>query len=523
MSRWPPRAGGGSPGLEPGIAPRERWAIPLMRSALTIPVIALALATWSLLSSVADPELTGVRAEEGVVVSVDPESLAWAYGIRSGQTVIELKPADDPAGWSLTSGHGQDRFVISLRSAVVNSRVGIPLALIAISMAIAGLAASATRRPRAELLSVVALTAAWIPFSIAHDLVGEPLMNLAAVSGLTYWLYRWATRWRRVAIGLALLGGSVALVWIGARLLANEDVLHAADLVRFWLTVAALVGVCIVASDSSIRATSRRARLIRPLDVGVITAGVIVIALADASLHVGLAVAMGLGILLVLVYGRGRTFVRATMDRAFFADARQRATIAAAEAERARLSRELHDDPLQAIAGVIQSLESQPLAARERETLRTVAAQLRGLATDLRPPILDDLGLVPAIESLFHDRGGVPVVVQIANESGYLRADRPPPEIELGAYRIVQEAASNAIRHAGCQHLLIRGHVRQEEVVVEVIDDGKGISEGAIERAMRAGHIGISSMRRRAEAMDAQLHHQSGLSGGTMVRLRWTS
>lgn len=514
---------GGSLDELPGFTPRRRWAIPLLGSVLTIPLIALVAATWALVSSVADPELTGVRAEDGVVVAVDAESLAWAYGLRPGQAVIELRAADDPSGWSLTTRDGEDEFVISLASAVVNSRVGIPLALIALSMAIAGLASSATRRRRSELLSVVGLSLAWLPFSIAHHLPGDPLVNLAALSGLAHWLLTWAPRWRAVGLAVALLTVPIAVTWVGARLLANVDVLQVVGLARFWLAVGALVAVALIASEPTIHSTRRRVGSIRPLDVGVIGGGVALIALAEVAVKVGLPVALSLVVLLVLIYGRGRALIRAALDRAFFADARERASIGAAEAERARLSRELHDDPLQAIAGVIQRLESQPLATRERETLRTVAAQLRDLATDLRPPILDDLGLVPAIESLFHDRGELPVVVQVQNDSGYLRADRPPAEIEIGSFRIVQEAAVNAIRHAGCQHLLIRGHVRKAQVFIEVIDDGKGISDGAIERAMRAGHIGVSSMRRRAEAMDAQLHFEAGPFGGTTVRLRWTA
>jgi signal transduction histidine kinase len=211
------------------------------------------------------------------------------------------------------------------------------------------------------------------------------------------------------------------------------------------------------------------------------------------------------------------------IDRVFFVEERERISIQAAEDERARLSRELHDDPLQALAGVILQLEHRPEIHAERKTLRDVAAQLRGVATQLHPPVLDDLGLVPAIQSLFAEPGPVEVSVEIENDAGYGRSQRPPADVELAAYRIIAEATGNAIRHSGCQRVIVRGRVGPLDLTIDVVDDGHGVRPREIEDAMRAGHLGVASMRRRAEAIDARLAHESHPERGTVVSLRWTA
>jgi signal transduction histidine kinase len=177
---------------------------------------------------------------------------------------------------------------------------------------------------------------------------------------------------------------------------------------------------------------------------------------------------------------------------------------------------------LQALAGVIIKLEDRPNTEGERDTLRTVAGQLRNIATALHPPVLDDLGLVPAVESMFADAGPIPVELAIENGSGFLTSERPPFAVELATYRIIQEAATNAIRHSGCQRIVVRGQVSPASVSIDVVDDGRGLVERELAAALRGGHLGLASMRRRAEAIDADLFHSGLPGGGTTVSLRWS-
>jgi signal transduction histidine kinase len=222
-----------------------------------------------------------------------------------------------------------------------------------------------------------------------------------------------------------------------------------------------------------------------------------------------------------IVYARSRQAIRKSVDRLLLTELRERAAIQATEAERARMAREIHDDPLQAIAGVIQKLaDPVPDTESARDSLRDVAARLRGVATELHPPILDDLGLVPALEALARGASEqLPIEVRIADETGY--ADRPPGEVELASYRIVQEAVSNAIKHANASCIAVEGRVSATAVALTVSDDGIGFSAADADEALLQGHLGVSSMRQRAAAIGARVALGKAAAGGTAVTMRW--
>ncbi len=150
-----------------------------------------------------------------------------------------------------------------------------------------------------------------------------------------------------------------------------------------------------------------------------------------------------------------------------------------------------------------------------------MAAQLRSVATELHPPVLDDLGLVPALEALASQVAALPVRLRFDRTAGYTPDDRPPPEVELAAYRIAQEATANAVRHSGGAEVTISGGIRPDSVTIEIADDGRGVTDREIEDALRAGHLGIASMRRRAEAVDGTLEVSGSRDAGSTVRFRW--
>jgi signal transduction histidine kinase len=203
------------------------------------------------------------------------------------------------------------------------------------------------------------------------------------------------------------------------------------------------------------------------------------------------------------------------------AAARLRLTVEAADEARARWARELHDETLQGLTGVRMVL-SAGAARADPAALRTAVdtadahlaeemRKLRDLIAELRPAALDDLGLGPAIESLAKRQaslGGFAVEVGLE-----LAADgRLPRDTETAVYRIVQEALSNAVKHAGARQVRLRVARRPDAVEVEVTDDGRGFDPG---RA-RDG-FGLSGMRERALLAGGRLSVTSEDGGPTSV------
>jgi signal transduction histidine kinase len=265
------------------------------------------------------------------------------------------------------------------------------------------------------------------------------------------------------------------------------------------------------------------------LDLAVL-AGAVLAAVGLAATGVPLPLIALVVLLPLLAYAKARAGIASLVERTLLADMRERESIRATEDERARMSREIHDDPLQALAGVIRRLERPDAdVAGARDSLRDVADRLRSVATELHPPVLDDLGLGPAIDAgaRLLTQGAVPgapeIEVRIANQTGYTRAERAPADVELAVYRITQEAMENAVRHAGANRVTVRGTIAATRIDVEIEDDGRGISDAAMDTALRAGHLGIASMRRRADAIDARLDIDGAPGSGTRVRLRWSA
>ena len=207
------------------------------------------------------------------------------------------------------------------------------------------------------------------------------------------------------------------------------------------------------------------------------------------------------------------------------ADERRRQRLAAAEAERARWARELHDETLQALGSLRLLLSaaarSSDPEAHKRATgqalnqLETDIATLRGLITELRPAALDQLGLEPALLALV-DRfcvGGldVDVDVDVAFEAGR-EADRLEPELETGIYRIVQEALTNAVKHGQAQRAAVELVERDHSLRVSVRDDGTGF-----EPAAATDGFGLVGMRERVELLGGELTIESAPGSGTRI------
>jgi signal transduction histidine kinase len=509
-----------------GFTPSNRLALSATLSralAFGLPAAAVFAGVIGVLVALAEPALTGVALEpQGVhVQSVDPGSLAWSAGIRPGQTVVSMGASGDPNGWWLITFDGIDEHALRQGAATATARLGIAPATIAVVLGLSGLVAARRHRRRAELLGSLGLFVAWIPLAASHEPTAGPIVGaICAVAGAV-WLVRWLDQ-RRVAG--ALLTFTVVLdgAAIASRALGDNSA-ATFESWRFDWAATIATGLVAIALGVTPKAVARRSASLRFVDIAAAVTGLLVISLvqlvaAPPPWLPVLLVASGL-----VIYRPIRATARTWMDRAIFAEERERAGIESAETERARLSRELHDDPLQSLVGVILRLEERKENAREQETLRAVAGQLRKIAVSLHPPVLDDLGLVPAVESLFAEEGPIPVELELRSTPGFRPADRPPFEVELATYRIIQEAATNAIRHSGCRHILVRGDISPGAVSIDVVDDGRGIRERDIEDALRRGHLGVASMRRRAEAIDARLTHEPASGSGTIVTLRWSA
>jgi signal transduction histidine kinase len=191
--------------------------------------------------------------------------------------------------------------------------------------------------------------------------------------------------------------------------------------------------------------------------------------------------------------------------------------VAAAEAERARLAADLHDDALQELTNLVRRLDAAG-DSEGAELARGVAERLRAICSDLRLPLLDDLGAGPALEWL------VSRVRPLANGEVRLeRTDpqRPPAGVELAVFRVAQEALANAVRH-GRPPITVRYHVDDVGGVSLSVDDaGPGIDPRAAEHALQAGHLGVANMQQRAEQIGALLDIRRWPAGGTHVALQW--
>lgn len=203
---------------------------------------------------------------------------------------------------------------------------------------------------------------------------------------------------------------------------------------------------------------------------------------------------------------------------------RLRDSIAAAEAERRRWARDLHDETLQGLGAVklalaaarhevpvgAQAQISGAMAQLEREIFA-----LRDIIADLRPPALDELGLAPALRSLAQRitaEHGLELDLELAPELEERRLD---PEMETIAYRVAQEALTNVVKHAGATRVRLELRDRAETLALVVGDDGRGRA-GSPERA--TGY-GITGMRERAEIGGGTLRVEDGRHGGTRVEL----
>lgn len=206
-------------------------------------------------------------------------------------------------------------------------------------------------------------------------------------------------------------------------------------------------------------------------------------------------------------------------------EALSRRLIEAQEAERGHLARELHDEIGQVLTTVNLTLEAVraragPAAADRLDESRRVVdraiEQLRSLSLDLRPASLDLLGLEPALRAYLARQAAHAGLALVFTSS--LGGDRLPPTLETVCFRIVQEAATNVVRHARATRLAVDLSRADGEVRVAVRDDGVGFDVAAArERALRGEGFGLAGMLERVQLFGGRIDVESVVGRGTSV------
>ena len=201
--------------------------------------------------------------------------------------------------------------------------------------------------------------------------------------------------------------------------------------------------------------------------------------------------------------------------------------ITAQEDERKRLSRELHDQTSQALTSLMLTmriLSEDAVTESQKEALqigRDVAASLlkdvREMAIELRPPVLDDLGLVPAMEK-YLDNFGIRHRLHIeyrGNDSG----EPIEASIAVALYRVLQEALNNVVKHAGAKNVKVLFTNDAKQLSLTIADDGCGISDDDLARARQNNRIGIFGMRERVELLFGRFEIRASSEGGTELTI----
>jgi len=200
--------------------------------------------------------------------------------------------------------------------------------------------------------------------------------------------------------------------------------------------------------------------------------------------------------------------------------------ITAQEDERKRLSRELHDETSQALTSLMVTmriLAEEATDDDQRKALMTsrnitagILRDIRDLAVELRPPVLDDLGLAPAIEKYvmkFQERHGI-----VVNFHLEMLEQNKDSQVLVALYRIMQEGLTNVAKHSEAKHVKLTIVEQDNELLLILEDDGKGILDRDVEIAQKENRLGIYGMKERAEILGGSLTIHALPGKGTLLQ-----
>ena len=203
------------------------------------------------------------------------------------------------------------------------------------------------------------------------------------------------------------------------------------------------------------------------------------------------------------------------------------------EEERRFLSRELHDELGQTLTALKLRLQ---IAARAPAPEREIAnpstepialvddliSRVRKISVDLRPPLLDEVGLVSALRVYLESQAEVSgLAIELeADERGPATSARLPADFEIACFRVVQESITNALRHAAARSIKVRLARSTTRISLSVEDDGRGFDLGTLDEAVATGHLGVLGMRERIRARGGRFKLTSAPGAGTVVEVQ---
>lgn len=196
----------------------------------------------------------------------------------------------------------------------------------------------------------------------------------------------------------------------------------------------------------------------------------------------------------------------------------------AQEEERKRLARDLHDGPAQHLAILVRSLEGERNDGHDssgdlHRSASAILTELRSLARDQRPTLLDDLGIVAALEWLIGESAKRSDSEIRLTVDGVARRLNPATEVAL--YRIAQEALRNAERHSDASEIKISMHFAPHLVSLRIADDGEGfVVPSSPGYHLRSGRLGLMGMYERAQLVGGTLDIQSSKETGTIINAK---
>ena len=203
------------------------------------------------------------------------------------------------------------------------------------------------------------------------------------------------------------------------------------------------------------------------------------------------------------------------------------------EAERLRLAQELHDGPLQDLYGAVFKLNGMGMdmgrkpdpdltvqtVQEAQMILKQVASKLRAVCGELRPPTLANLGLERAIrshaEQLQEDNPDLSIQLNLARDGQELNE-----QVRIALYRVYQQCMMNILRHSGARQAMIAFHFDEDEIVLDIWDNGKGfeVPQKWVE-LLREGHYGLAGIAERVQAMGGRLQIESQPEKGSLVHV----
>jgi len=202
------------------------------------------------------------------------------------------------------------------------------------------------------------------------------------------------------------------------------------------------------------------------------------------------------------------------------------------EEERRFLSRELHDELGQTLTALKLRLQlgeraTLPPGSATSPTIEPIAlvddliSRVRRISVDLRPPLLDEVGLVSALRVYLESQAqlsGLAIELQADETPGGAPA-RLPSDLEIACFRVVQESITNAIRHAAAHRVTVQIVRSASAISLSVADDGRGFELGALDEAAANGHLGVLGMRERIRARGGRFKLTSAPGAGTTVEV----